>query len=73
MEEAPNRRRIRWRNVLIIVALGSPLWYYAADILPPPDGAPTITSIAGRSIMRMFLHTFLPAPDKVTSYKGAPR
>lgn len=67
------RRPVDWRTVAILVAFGSPLWYFATDIMPPPRDAPTVTSPEGRAILRAFLDSFLPQTDKITSFKGVPQ
>lgn len=59
-ETKAERRPVNWRTVAILVAFGSPLWYFATDIMPPPDDAPTITSPEGRTIFRDWMKTFFP-------------
>lgn len=59
MEEKP--RRVQWRNILLLVALGSPLAYYASNFIEPPLDAPRVTSPEGRRIFRDFMRRNLPA------------
>lgn len=54
------KRRANWRNVFLLVCLGSPILYWSTDIIPVPKGAPTIASPEGRAIVREYMHRKFP-------------
>ena len=60
MDEKP-KRRVNWRNVLLLCCLQFPLWYYASGFITPPNDAPRVTSPEGRALFRGFMHRYFPS------------
>ena len=58
-ESEKPKRRVNWRNVACLVALGSPLLYIGDHYLPH-FGGPAVTSPEGRAIIREAIQHFLP-------------
>ena len=61
------KKRISWRNVMIVCLLQLPIYYYAVGLIPMPYGLPRPTSPLGRYYMSVCLQNLFP---ELFNFKG---